>query len=808
MSASAEYTQDGSLILNRPVKLPDVLDVLIIGGGPAGTAAAFRAKELGLAALVIDFDDVMKRIRDYANDKLILPDYGGGDKMQFPNGGPLISLLHFAPIDKDDMCRLWKGFYREHEVPAQVGVELLGLQQYEGAWRARVYNYHTKSELNFGAKHVVIAIGRGVPRRFDIPGKTEGIAYRLSDPALYVGAPALIIGGGTSAAEAVLAVSHAKAQAHDPTAVYWSYRGDKLPKVSKALAEVFFDAYLGNGNIRHYPYSEPVAVVTALDQKEYLSLRVDRRHMNDRPSETSHLEFPKRFCLACIGEDLPIGFLGALGIEMAAAGPERKKRFLLNPILETQQPNFYLIGDLLSPAYYEVESFAADPSEYREIKRRGNIKAALRDGVLVAEAIAQKLAGKKIIHVDLDFAPAPPQPAGRAVIARATAVVEKDGPPRESLPPERVSEDYQAYLVRVLTGNVEENEYPIRLNGLTTIGRGGCDLSFSEDSLLSDRHASIAHGPEGYFLRDDGSTTGVFIRIKEARPVEVTLGSMVRVGKQFLLINTEGGRLVVDHLEGSGKRLQRHPLSENTVVLGRKAPDITLDSEDMTLSRRHLSITAKGRSIFVKDLGSANGSFLKVKSAVALEAEDQFRVGQQIFKFCLKEEVVRRSVEYNTEIGKLPTAAQAKAKEKSVGEIPAPKANRLPSSLHLAKSANDLAPTPAKRAEAPERPAERPLRVEGMTVTFKSSGEVCAFKPGQTICDIAEKNGVKIKADCHIGSCGMDPIRILSGKENLNAIGDEEKGTLEDINKLKPGEYRLACMAKPKGAVVVEVVEQ
>lgn len=772
--------------------------MLIVGGGPAGTAAAFRAKELGLAALVIDFDDVMKRIRDYAKDKLILPDYGGGDKMQFPNGGALIAALHFTPIDKDDMCKQWKGFYREHNVPAQVGVELLGLQLQEGIWRARVYNHHTRAELAWRAKHVVIAIGRGVPRRFDIPGKTEGIAYRLSDPAMYVGGPALVIGGGTSAAEAVIAISHAKAQAQDATAVYWSYRGDKLPKVSKALAEVFFDAYMGNGNIRHYPYSEPAAVVTGADQKEYLSLRVDRRHMNGRPAETSHLEFPKKFCLACIGEDLPVGFLGAMGIEMAAAGPENKRRFLVNPILETQQPNVYLIGDLLSPAYYETENFGDDPASYREIKRRGNIKAALRDGVLVAEAIAQKLAGKKIIRVDLDFAPAPPQPAEKAVIARATAVVEKEGPPVESLEKGRVPEEHQAHLVRLLTGNVEENEYPVRLNGITTIGRSGCDLNFPEDSLLSDHHASLAHGPEGYFLRDDGSATGVFIRIKEARPVEVTLGSMVRVGRQFLLINSVSGRLVVDHLDQSGKRLQRHPLSENTVVLGRKAPDITLDGDDMTLSRRHVSITVKGRSIFVKDLGSANGSFLKVKSAVALEAGDQFRAGQQIFKFCLKEEPVRRSVEYNTEIGRLPTAALAKAK--LMEESPARRVNRPEDSPIPAPAANNLPAPPAKRGDI--APAE------GMTVTFKNSGKTFACKPGQSICDVAEKNGVKIKADCHIGSCGMDPIRILSGKENLNPIGDEEKGTLEDINKLKPGEYRLACMAKPKGPVVVEMVEQ
>src|SRR5512147_2880491 len=113
MNINNDILSDGTFILNQPVRLPDILDLLIVGGGPAGTAAAFRAKELKLAALVIDFDDVMKRIRDYAKDKLILPDYGGGDQMPFPKGDGLISLLRFAPIDKDEMCQQWKDFYRD-----------------------------------------------------------------------------------------------------------------------------------------------------------------------------------------------------------------------------------------------------------------------------------------------------------------------------------------------------------------------------------------------------------------------------------------------------------------------------------------------------------------------------------------------------------------------------------------------------------------------------------------------------------------------------------------------------------------------
>ncbi len=784
MNINQEILPDGTFILKQPARLPDVLDMLIVGGGPAGTAAAFRAKELGLAALVIDFDDVMKRIRDYAKDKLILPDYGGGDDMQFPKGDGLVSLLRFSPIDKDEMCRQWKKFYRDYNIPGQTGVELLGLQrQRDGIWQARAFNHHTKAEQSYLAKHVIIAIGRGVPRRFDIPGNTEGIAYRLSDPGLYVGAPALVIGGGTSAAEAVIAVSQAKIKANDSTAVYWSYRGDKLPKVSKALAEAFFDAYLGNGNIRHYAYSEPVAVMAAEDKKEYLSLRTDRRRLDGRPLETSHLEFPKEHCLACIGEDIPTAFLNSLGIAMAAGGPGNKQRFVVTPLLETPQPNVYLIGDILSPAYFETENFDAGARYFQEIRRRGNIKAALRDGVLVAEAVAQKLAGKKVIRVDLDFEE---ERAEAKFSGAKTSIAGSDGPLKKNLTAARFAAEHQAFLVHLISGNVEAEEFAVNKNGITTIGRKDCNVNFPEDMLMSGRHASISHGPEGYFLRDDGSTNGVFIKLKEARPTEIFHGTVVRIGRQMLLFDAENGGYSFIHIDAAGKPLNRYELSTQTIVAGRQAPDVNLDHEDMTLSRRHLSITIKDRKILVKDLGSANGSFLKIKNSVPLELDDQFRIGQQLFKFNLKKEAARRTIVFNTELKEVRNLKS---------EVQSPKFE--------VRSQGPKAPSQQLEEARPEA-----AKLEGMFVVFKNLGKSCSFKAGQTICEIAENNGLKLKADCRIGSCGLDPIRIISGLENMNPVGDEEQGTLEDINKLEPGKYRLACVAKPMGPVVVEILEQ
>ncbi len=458
MSVDQEYLPDGTFIVDSPRPQPDVFDLIIVGGGPAGTAAALHGTELGLAVLVIDYDDLMKRIRDYPKDKLILPDFGGGDKMKFPKAGELVSALHFEAIDKDEMCVRWKSLYRKHNIPARIGIELLGLERRTDAtWQVRCFNHNTKTEQAFVGRHIVIGIGRGVPRRFDIPGNSDGIAYRLSDSAPYVGQPACVIGGGTSAAEAVIAISQAKVKAKDPSAVYWSYRGDKLPKVSKALADVFFEAYLGNGNIRYHPNSEPVAVVTAEDRKDYLSIRTDRRCIPGRPNETVHMEFMKEHCIACIGEDIPEAFLSSMGITMLTGGQANKKRMTVTPLLETQQPNVYLIGDLLSQAYLQTEDFGANPASFLEIKHRGNIKAAMVDGVFVVDVISQRLAGKKDVKVDLQFEEEGKKPA----VARdfIEIVVETEGPPKESVAPARAVEVGGAYLVRLLAGKLKEEEY-------------------------------------------------------------------------------------------------------------------------------------------------------------------------------------------------------------------------------------------------------------------------------------------------------------------------------------------------------------
>src|SRR5215470_5192996 len=386
--------------------LEQPVDVLVVGGGPCGTAAAFRSTELGATVLVIERDDVLSRIRDYTKAKLILPSFGGADKQKFPAGGELIRLLEFEPSDKDEMCERWKGFYKDHGVPYLVGMELTGLERAaNGTWIAKCWEHRERADRVFHAKHVVLAMGRGVPRRFDIPGNVEGIAFRLDDPTNYLGSPICIVGGGTSAAEAVIAISNAKADAEDRSTIHWCYRDDKMPLVSKALADVFFEAHLMNGNIRFQPNSEPTAVITAPDKSEYFVIRVDRRVMPGRPAESTHLEFPRQHCIACIGEDIPVKLLKTVGIEMITGGARNKKCLAVSPFRETPLENVYMVGAIMSPTYFRPDSLVADPASFPEVNRLDNIKNALTDGVYVAEVVHQRLEGQAQVEVRVQEAP-------------------------------------------------------------------------------------------------------------------------------------------------------------------------------------------------------------------------------------------------------------------------------------------------------------------------------------------------------------------------------------------------------------------
>src|SRR5205085_10854393 len=79
------------------------------------------------------------------------------------------------------------------------------------------------------------------------------------------------------------------------------------------------------------------------------------------------------------------------------------------------------------------------------------------------------------------------------------------------------------------------------------------------------------------------------------------------------------------------------------------------------------------------------------------------------------------------------------------------------------------------------------------------AGRRVAVASGPTLLEIAERNGVPLESGCRLGMCGADPVRIVSGDENLSPVAAAERVTLERLG-LRAG-TRLACCARVQGPV-------
>ncbi len=94
---------------------------------------------------------------------------------------------------------------------------------------------------------------------------------------------------------------------------------------------------------------------------------------------------------------------------------------------------------------------------------------------------------------------------------------------------------------------------------------------------------------------------------------------------------SDGNRL---HLVWAGADGQRHVsvIGDHEVIIG-KAPDSQISlMQDEYASRRHVRIYRVDGMVFMEDLGSSNGTFLRPRRSVALEPGDEILVGTTVLR--------------------------------------------------------------------------------------------------------------------------------------------------------------------------------
>ena len=188
------------------------------------------------------------------------------------------------------------------------------------------------------------------------------------------------------------------------------------------------------------------------------------------------------------------------------------------------------------------------------------------------------------------------------------------------------------------------------------VGRAGADIAFDQDRFLARHHARLERTSDGCRVVPIDTQNGVFRKIDA--PVELASGTIVLVGREVLRFekvddDERTPEPLVRHgvaLFGSpprepwGRLFQLVPsggvrdiryLSDDEIVLGREEGDLVY-SDDAFLSRRHCTIGWDGTRAVITDLGSSNGTFVRLTGPLALKHGEHVRMGDQLFRIELR----------------------------------------------------------------------------------------------------------------------------------------------------------------------------
>jgi NADPH-dependent 2,4-dienoyl-CoA reductase/sulfur reductase-like enzyme/ferredoxin len=99
--------------------------------------------------------------------------------------------------------------------------------------------------------------------------------------------------------------------------------------------------------------------------------------------------------------------------------------------------------------------------------------------------------------------------------------------------------------------------------------------------------------------------------------------------------------------------------------------------------------------------------------------------------------------------------------------------------------------------------SHRALNAGAPEVSFEPEGKRVVAKPGMTLLEAAEAGGLPIESGCRMGVCGADPVCVSDGMENLSAISDDERSTLDRLGLAE--NTRMACCARVQGPVTMKL---
>lgn len=187
--------------------------------------------------------------------------------------------------------------------------------------------------------------------------------------------------------------------------------------------------------------------------------------------------------------------------------------------------------------------------------------------------------------------------------------------------------------------------------GENVLGKQSAYPVLQRDEYLSPAHASFTVQGNQVEIRDLDSINGVYYRINE--PTLIAPNDYVRLGQEVLIfqstqsfpedtaLDPESGSPIgpiwgrIARISAPGNQASNaFVLWKNEHTIGRERGDFTIP-DDGFVSGLHARIYRDDKSVFVEDLQSSNGTYVRVKGTHSVQHNALLLIGKQPFRIIL-----------------------------------------------------------------------------------------------------------------------------------------------------------------------------